>query len=101
MTTPSAPLLNTTVLLAAVVLKPLPWIVIVSAVAARFVTLVVTTGLTVPTRIEEPLLMPLVVTVAFRLPEVGGDVSKTVSDVAVAESTVPVTPESKTIELLV
>ena len=100
-TTPSAPLLNTTVLLAAVVLKPLPRIVMVFAVAARLVVTVVTTGLTVPTRTEVPLLIPLVVTVALRLPEVGGDVNETVSVVAVAAATVPAAPESKTIELLV
>ncbi len=48
-TLPTAPLLNTTVLLAAVVLKPKPLIVIVAALAARFDVLLVTTGTTVAT----------------------------------------------------
>lgn len=43
-TVPTAPLLSVTVLLAAVVLKPSPLIVMVAAFAARFAVLAVTTG---------------------------------------------------------
>ena len=45
-TVPTAPLSNTTVLLAAVVLKPKPAMVIVLTVRARLVVLAVTTGRT-------------------------------------------------------
>ena len=48
-TVPTAPLLNTTVLLAAVVSKPNPAIVTVAASAARFAVLLVITGVTVAT----------------------------------------------------
>lgn len=43
-TVPTAPLLNVTALLAAVVLKPVPAIVTVEAFAARLVVAVVTVG---------------------------------------------------------
>lgn len=46
---PTAPLLNTTVLLAAIVEKPKPVIVIVEAVMARLAVLSVTTGVTLAT----------------------------------------------------
>ena len=48
-TVPTAPLLNTTVLLAAVVEKPEPLMVIVVAFAARLAVLLVTLGITVAT----------------------------------------------------
>lgn len=46
-TVPTAPLLNVTVLSPAVVLNPKPLMVMVSASAARFEELLVTTGITV------------------------------------------------------
>ena len=46
-TVPTAPLLNTTKLFAAVVLKPVPAIVIVVAELARLAVLLVTVGVTV------------------------------------------------------
>ena len=45
-TVPTAPLLNTTVLLAAVGSNPKPTMVMVVALAAKFVVLLVTTGMT-------------------------------------------------------
>ena len=92
-TVPTAPLLKTTVLLPAVVLKPNPAIVIVAALAARFDELVVTTGLTVATWIAAPLLTVLVVTMAVKLPaDVGLVPSVTVSEFSVAALTVPTAP---------
>lgn len=49
LTVPTAPLLNTTVLFAAVVLKPVPVIVTVLELDARFVVTRVTVGLIVAT----------------------------------------------------
>ena len=92
-TVPTAPLLKTMVLLPATGLNPKPLITIVVAVRARLVVLDVMTGLTVATRIAVPLDTPLVVTMAVRLPAVVGRVDNvTVSDVAVAEVTVPTAP---------
>ena len=92
-TAPTAPLLKTTVLLPAVVLKPKPAIVIVAALAARFEELVVTTGLTVATWTAVPLLTVLVVTMAVKLPaDVGLVPNVTVSEFAVAAETVPTAP---------
>lgn len=88
-TVPTAPLLNTTVLLPGVVLKPAPLIVIVAALAAREAVLAVMAGETVATCTAVPLLAPPVVTEAMRLPEAGGVVKVTVSEVAVADVTVP------------
>lgn len=99
-TVPTAPLLNTTLLLAAVRSKPKPLIVIVLASAARLLALLVTTGLVVATCTAEPLLMPFVVTMAFRLPAAGAVDKVTVNRVAVAEATVPAAPESNTTLLL-
>lgn len=48
-TVPTAPLLNVTLLLEAVELKPKPWITMLEALAARLAELVVTTGVTVAT----------------------------------------------------
>ncbi len=71
-TVPTAPLLNTTVLLAAVGLKPKPAMVMVAALAARLAVLLVTTGTTVATWTAAPLATLLVVTMAVKLPaEVG------------------------------
>src|SRR5260370_28514528 len=63
------------------------------ALAARLAVLLVTTGLAVATWTAAPLLTPLVVTTAVRLPAVAGLVlNVTVSDVAVAAVTVPTAP---------
>ena len=92
-TVPTAPLLNTTLLFAAVVLNPKPLMVIVVESAARFVVLLVTTGTTVATWTAVPLITPLVVTMAVKLPvEVGRVVRFTVNKLAVAELTVPTAP---------
>lgn len=92
-TVPTAPLLKVTVLSPAVVLKPKPLIVIVSAFAAKFDELLVTTGTTVATCTAELLLTLLLVTIAVKLPAVVGEVDKlTVSDVDVAAVTVPTAP---------
>ena len=100
-TVPTAPLLNTTVLLAAAVSNPNPLIVRVVASANRLDVLLVTTGTTVETCTAVPLLRPLVVTIAVRLPaEVGAVVKFTVSVVAVAAVTVPTAPLLKTTVLL-
>lgn len=99
-TVPTAPLLNTTVLLAAVKSKPKPAMVTVLAFAAKLLVLLVTTGRAVATCTAEPLFMPLVVTIARRLPAVGADEKFTASRVAVAETTVPAAPESNTTVLL-
>lgn len=100
-TVPTAPLLKTTVLLAAAVSNPNPLIVRVVASANRLDVLLVTTGTTVETCTAVPLLRPLVVTMAVKLPaEVGAVVRFTVSVVAVAAVTVPTAPLLKTTVLL-
>lgn len=100
-TVPTAPLLKTTVLFAAVVLKPNPLIVIVLAVRARLLVLAVITGRMLATCTAAPLDVPLVVTIAVNEPEVVGLVVKvTISDVAVEEVTVPTAPLLKTTVLL-
>ena len=98
-TVPIAPLLNTTVFLDAVVLKPKPLITMVAAVRARLVVLTVTSGLTAPTCIAVPLLAPLVVTTAVKLPDVGRVDSDTVKAVEVAFVTVPMAPLLNTTRL--
>ena len=71
------------------------------ALAARLLVLAGTTGVTVATCTAEPLLTPLVVTTAVRLPTAAGIVeSVTVSDVAVAAVTVPTAPSLKATVLL-
>lgn len=92
LTVPTAPLLNTTVLLAAVVSKPNPLITIVEAFAPAFALLRVTTGLTEATCTAAPALTPLVVTDAVRLPAFGFVEYVTVSIVEVAAVTVPTAP---------
>jgi hypothetical protein len=92
-TVPAAPLLKTRELLPAVVSKPYPFIVSVLPVISTLVELLVITGFTVATCTAEPLLTPLVVTIAVKLPAVVGDVERlTVSVVAVAAETVPTAP---------
>lgn len=89
-TVPTAPLLNTTVLFAAVVLKPVPVMVTVLELDARFVVTRVTVGLIEATCTAEPLLTLLEVTTAVKLPSAAGLVlNVTVSDVVVADVTVP------------
>lgn len=100
MTAPTTPLLNTTVLLPGVVLKPVPVIVIEAAFALRLAVLFVTETGTVATWTAEPLLIPLVVTTAVRLPAAGFVENVTVNDVAVAEVTVPIAPLLKVTRLL-
>ena len=96
-----APSLNTTVLLPGVLLKPKPLIVTVAASAAKFVVLLVTTGMTVAISTAVPLLTPLVVTIAVRLPALVGLVDRvTLSAVDVAAVTVPTAPLFKTTVLL-
>ncbi len=88
-------------LLAAVVLKPVPVIVTVLELDARFEVTRVTVGLTVDTCTAEPLLTELVVTTAVKLPSAAGLVlNVTVSDVVVAEVTVPTALLLKTTLLL-
>ncbi len=91
-TAPTAPLLNVTRLLPAVVLKPVPAIVSVVALALILVVALVTVTGTVATCTAAPLLTPLVVTTAVRLPAAGLTENVTVSCVAVAEVTVPTAP---------
>ncbi len=100
-TVPTAPLLNTTVLLAAVVLKPVPVMVTVFEAEDRLVVTRVTVGLIVEICTAEPLLMEFVVTTAVKLPSAAGLVPKvTVSEVALAVVTVPTAPLLKTTVLL-
>lgn len=95
-TTPTAPRLKLTVLLAAVVLKPKPAMVMVFWVAVRLVVLAVIAGTTVATEVAEPLLTLLVDTWAVKLPTALGLTTKvTVKLVRVAALTVPVTPPLK------
>jgi hypothetical protein len=92
-TVPTAPLLNTTLLFPAVVLKPNPLMTNVLAVRESVVVRSVTVGITVATCTAEPLFTLFVVTIAVKLPaEVGFVVNEMVSDVAVAEVTVPTAP---------
>lgn len=96
-TVPTTPLLKTTVLLAAVVEKPNPLIVIVAEFAARLVVMPVTLGITLATCTAVPLERAFVVTIAVRLPAVVGRVENvTVKVVCVAVETVPTAPLLKT-----
>jgi hypothetical protein len=101
-TAPMAPLLNVTVLLTAVVLKPVPMMVSVVALAAiKFPPFASTTGLTDATCTAVPLDWELVVTIAVRLPACDGlVVNVTVSVVAVADAIVPTAPLFNTTALL-
>lgn len=93
-TLPTAPLLKTTVLLAAVVENPVPVIVMLLAFAARrAVVFVVTTGLTMATGIAELPTIPLDVIDAERVPAAVGLVENvTVSEVAEDAVTTPTAP---------
>lgn len=91
-TVPTAPLLNTTVLLPGVVLNPVPAMVTVANVANSSVELLVTTGRIVPTWTALPLLTLFRVTIAVRLPAVRVPEKVTVNAVAVAAVTVPTLP---------
>lgn len=91
-TTPTAPLLNATVLFDAVVLKPKPLIVTVDALAPILVELTVTIGEMLATRTGTPLVAPLTVTTAVSRPADGRVESSTVSVVAVEAITVPDAP---------
>ncbi len=67
----------------------------------RLAVELVITGTTVPTCTAEPLLTPLVVTMAVRLPAATGRALKvTVSEVGVAEVTEPAAPLLKITVLL-
>lgn len=100
-TVPAAPLLNVSTLLPAVGSKPKPLIVSVVAPADKFTVRLVTTGITVAAWTAVPLLTPLVVTTAVKLPAVAGLVENvTVSTVAVAAVTVPTALLLKTTVLL-
>lgn len=70
-TVPTAPLLKVTELLAAVVSKPVPAIVIVVALAPKAAVLLVTVGFTVATCTAEPLLTPPTATCAVKFPASG------------------------------
>ena len=104
LTVPIAPLLKVTRLLLAVESKPIPLIVNVEESAFSLSDeLVTTTGTTLAiwTGVA-PLLIPLEVTTAVKLPPVCGLVVKlTVSEVAEAEATTPAAPLLKTIVLRV
>ena len=88
------PLLKVTVLLAVVVLKPVPTMVRVVAVEGRLVELEVTVGgeiaATVVATCTEVLVPPTEVTIAVRLPRDGAVSKVTVNWVEVAEVTWPV-----------
>ncbi len=87
------PLLKVTVLLAVVVLKPVPTMVRVVAVEGRLVELEVTVGgeiaATVVATCTEVLVPPTEVTIAVRLPSDGAVLKVTVNRVEVAEVTRP------------
>lgn len=91
-TAPTTPLLNTTVLLPGVELNPVPVIVIELELAFKLAVELVTDTGTAATCTAVPLLMPLVVTTAVKLPAEGFVENVTVKDVAVAEVTVPIAP---------
>ncbi len=92
-TVPAAPLFRVTVLLAAVASKPKPLMVTVVASALSAAVLAVTTGVTFATWTAAPLVTPLDVTTAVKLPAVVGlVVNVTVNEVAVAAVTVPAAP---------
>lgn len=91
-TVPMAPLLNVTVLLDAVVLKPEPLMVTVAAFAPMVAELSVTIGVILATRMGAPLLTPFVETTAVNTPAEGLVENRTVSAVEVAEITVPIAP---------
>lgn len=104
-TVPIAPLLKVTILLAAVVLKPVPAIVRVAAVAASPAVLAVTEGTdmaatTCATCTAVPLVLTFVVTTAVKKPAAVGLVDNEIdSEVTVAAVTVPTAPPLNTMVL--
>ena len=94
LTVPTAPLLNVTVLFAAVVSKPIPLMVRVFVLALiLFEVSAVTTGIMLATSTATPLEREFDSTTAVsELASVGFVVNVTVSDVAEAEVTVPSAP---------
>lgn len=82
--------------MAAVVLKPVPAIVTVEALAARLAVETVTVGVSLATCTAVPLLAPFVVTITVKFPAVGTVEKLTDRAVAVAEVTVPTAPLLKT-----
>ena len=79
-TVPTDPLTKATVLLPAVASKPVPLILSVAALAARFAKLAVTMGTTVATWTAAPLFSVAVVTIAVRIPAaLGGVTNSTIS----------------------
>lgn len=100
-TVPVAPLLKTTVLLAAVASKPEPAMTTVAAFAAKSAVAAVMTGLTLAICTAEPLFKLPMVTMAVKLPAAVGLVPKvTVRLVADAVVTVPAAPLFKVTVLL-
>lgn len=95
-TVPTAPLLNETVLLAAVALKPVPLIVIVAAFAAKSAVELVTVGASVATWTGVPLLIPFVETTAVNRPADGTVENEMDNEVDVEAVTVPTAPLLKT-----
>lgn len=99
-TAPTAPLLNTTVLLPGVGLKFVPLIVTVVEFAARLVVVKSTVGRIVAT-CTEALLKPFVVTTAFNGPPRSGRAANVMlSEVVVAEVMMPTAPPLNVTELL-
>ena len=99
-TVPVAPPMKVTMLLAGVVEKPMPLIVMLMSVSRMLAVLGVTTGMTVATWTGLPLLTPLTVTEALRGPTTRPVNPVTVNRVAVAEVTVPLAPPLKETMLL-
>lgn len=92
-TVPTAPLLNVTILLAAVESNPTPLILMLLALAGRLAdSLATTTGMTVATCTPELPVNPLLVIVAVRLPDFGLVMNPIVSEVAVDAVTTPAAP---------
>ena len=92
-TVPTAPLLKATVLLLGVLSKPKPLMVIVVALAIKSDVLLVTTGAKKATCTAVPLLTPLVVMIAVKLPAALGPFdNETDNIVAVAAVTAPIAP---------
>jgi hypothetical protein len=91
-TAPIAPLLKTTVFSAGVVLKPLPVIVTVFALAKTSVVVCVTVGRTDATWTAAPLENEFTETDAVKAPAPGLVEKVTVKAVAVAAVTVPTAP---------
>ena len=95
-TLPMAPSSKLTVSLLAIGSKPKPSIVMVLALAVKFLALSVTTGVTVATCAAVPLETLSTIATAVRLPAIAGSVEKvTVSEFVVAAVTLPMAPSLK------